>query len=240
MINYEFSEDNPYKTLRVNKENKIKEIVQHYKTQGYFVILYAHVGMLFTRFPNPVIRDFVHRMVDVGADCVVTAHPHCLGGYEYYKEKLLVYSLGDFLMDGASFRRRRAGVLKLEIENAHIKNWSIMPVVTTDNLQVQIPDDKISKKMLSDFDWVSRHISMHSADYSKYYKWQYKKELLAHSWSTLQFEYHRRGLKGLFRTLQKRIGAVNSMARRVFTDRSKMSYDADAVSEKNSSINDIR
>lgn len=240
MMNYEFSEDNPYKTLRVNKENKIKEIVQHYKTQGYFVILYAHVGMLFTRFPNPIIRDFICRMVDAGVDCAVTAHPHCLGGYEYYKGKLIVYSLGDFLMDGASFRRRKAGVLNLDIENGVVKNWTILPVVTTDDLQVKIPDEKTSGIMLSDFEWVAKQISIHSNDYTRFYKKQYKKELLAHSWSTLCFEYHRRGMKGLLRTLSKRSSAVSGIAKRVFTDRSKMSYDADAVSEKNISLNDIR
>lgn len=240
MMNYEFSDDCPYQTLRVNKEEQIAECVKRYKEQGYFVILYAHVGMLFTRFPNPVIREFVHRMVDVGTDCVVTAHPHCLGGYEYYNSKLIVYSLGDFLMDGASFRRRRAGVLKLDVENGDIKNWSIQPVETTDELQVRIPNEKNSNKMRSDFQWVSKQIAKHSDTYNKYYKWQYKKELLAHSWSTLKFEFHRRGLKGLLRTLSKRFGAVSGMAKRVFTDRSKMSYDSDAISEKNTSLKDIR
>lgn len=240
MMNYEFSEDCPYNTLRVNQEQVITKIIQRYKEQGFFIILYAHVGMLFTRIPNPVIREFVHRMVDVGADCIVTAHPHCLGGYEYFKDKLIVYSLGDFLMDGASFRRRKAGVLKLSIENSNIKEWSIIPVQTNDDLQVQKPDERTARKMLSDFDWVSKQISKHSTDYDNYFKWQYKKELLAHSWSTLQFEYHRRGIKGLFRTLSKRFNAVSAMVKRVFTDRSKMSYDSDAVSEKNTSLNDIR
>ena len=240
MMNHEFSDDCPYNTLRVNQEGKISEQIRNYKAQGFFIILYAHVGMLFTRFPNPVIRDFLHRMVDIGADCVVTAHPHCLGGSEIYKEKLIVYSLGDFLMDGASFRRRKAGILTMQIDNGKIIHWSIIPVQTTDELKVSFPSEKDAKKMLAGFDWVTGQIANHSINYTSFYKLQYKKELLAHSWSTLQFEYHRRGLKGLLRTLSKRISAVRSMARRVFTDRSKMSYDADAVSEKNSSLNDIR
>lgn len=240
MMNYEFSDECPYKTLRVNNPSEIINSIRYYKDQGYFVILFAHVGMLFTRFPNPVIRDFVHQMVHEGADCIVTAHPHCLGGYESYKDKLIVYSLGDFLMDGASFRRRRAGVLNLSIENRKIVDWSILPVQTNDELQVQKPDEDTSKKMLADFKWVAKQIAKHSDDYVSFYKRQYRKELIAHSWSTIQFEYHRRGLRGLFRTLSKRLRTVLGMARRVFSDRSKMSYDADAVSEKNTSINDLR
>ena len=240
MMNYEFSEDCPYKTLRVNQPEEIQKYIQQYKEKGYFIILYAHVGMLFTRFPNPVIRDFVHRMIDVGVDCIITAHPHCLGGYEYYKDKLIIYSLGDFLMDGASFRRRKAGVLKLSIENGNIKEWSIIPVQTNDDLQVQKPDERTTRKMHADIEWVAKQIAKHSENYITFYKQQYRKELLAHSWSTIQFEYHRRGFRGMIRTLSKRFGAVTGMAKRVFTDRSKMSYDADAVSEINTSLNDIR
>ena len=240
MMNYEFSDDCPYKTLRVNNEAEIDKCIRQYKESGHFVILYAHVGMLFTRFPNPVIRDFVHRMADAGADCVVTAHPHCLGGSERYNGKLIVYSLGDFLMDGASFRRRKAGILNLCIENGRLEQWGITPVRTSDTLVVELPDGKTKKRMLSDFESVSRRIERHSAGYTGFYKLQYKKELLAHSWSTLRFEYHRRGISGLFKTLSKRIGTVKNMTRRVFSDRSNMSYDADAVSENNTSINDIR
>ena len=240
MMNYEFVENCPYKTLRVNRPEEIISCIKEYKTKGFFVILYAHVGMLFTRFPNPVIRDFVHQMVDEGADCVVTAHPHCLGGYEYYKDKLVVYSLGDFLMDGASFRRRKAGVLTLVIDGHKITDWSIIPVYTDDNLTVHLAEGKMKHKMQKSFWQVSEKIKFHSDKYKSFYKIQYKKELLSHSLSTLSFEYHKRGLIGMLKTLFKRFGSVGAMAKRVVTDRSNMSYDADAVSDKNYSIKDIR
>ena len=240
MMNYEFSEDCPYKTLRVNKPEEIISCIKDYKNKGFFVILYAHVGMLFTRFPNPVIREFVHQMVDEGADCVVTAHPHCLGGYEYYNNKLVVYSLGDFLMDGASYRRRKAGVLTLGIDGHKITDWNIIPVYTDERLTVHLAEGKMKHKMQKSFQKVSEKIKSHSDKYKPFYKIQYKKELLAHSMSTLSFEYHKRGLIGMLKTLFKRFGSVGAMAKRVVTDRSDMSYDTDAVSEKNYSIKDIR
>lgn len=240
MMNYEFGEDCPYKTLRVNKPEEIVNCIKEYKNKGFFVILYAHVGMLFTRFPNPVIRDFVHQMVEEGADCVITAHPHCLGGYEYYNEKLVVYSLGDFLMDGASFRRRKAGVLTIGIDVHKITDWSIIPVYTDDSLTVRLAEGKMKHKMQKGFQKVSEKIKLHYDKYKPFYKIQYKKELLAHSMSTLSFEYHKRGFIGMLKTLFKRFGSVGAMVKRVFTDRSNMSYDADAVSEKNYSIKDIR
>ena len=240
MMNYEFSEDCPYKTLRVNRPDEIIKTIAEYKQKGFFVILFAHVGMLFTRFPNPVIREFLHQMIDKGADCIVTAHPHCLGGYEYYGDKLIVYSLGDFLMDGASYRRRRAGVLNISILDGILENWKIIPVETDDNLSVRLPVSGVEKSMMNDFQFVSKQMIKHADSYLSFYKKQYKKELIAHSLSTLKFEFKRRGLIGLFKTLFKRIGAVKGVTKRVFTDRSSMSYDSDAVNENNISINDIR
>ena len=240
MMNYEFVENCPYKTLRVNRPDEIISFIKEYKTNGFFVILYAHVGMLFTRFPNPVIRDFVHQMVDEGADCIVTAHPHCLGGYEYYNGKLIVYSLGDFLMDGASFRRRKAGILRICITDGKIKEWNIKPVFTDFSLTVRFPDVKTETSMLNSFNKVSKKLSKHSEKYLSFYKKQYKKELVSHSLSTISFEFKKRGFIGLFRILFKRAGAVSGMTKRVFTDRSSMSYDSDAVNENNISIKDIR
>lgn len=240
MMNSELSDDCPYKTLRVNRPEKIIQEIKRCKQDNYFVILYAHVGMLFTRFPNPVIRDFVHRMIDSGADCVVTVHPHCLGGAELYNNKLIVYSLGDFLMDGASYRRRKAGVLKISISNGEITEWSILPVVTDNNLMVRNPDLKTRDKILKSFNQVSRKIDRHASKYLTFYKRQYKIELVQHAISTIHFEFNRRGLWGLIKILSKRGGAVRGMTKRVMTDRSAMSYDSDAVNEKNISVKDIR
>ncbi len=240
MLNYEFADDCPYKTLRVNNPSEIINCIKTYKSRGFTVLLYAHVGMLFSKFPNPVIREFVHQMIDEGADCIVTAHPHCLGGHEYYKEKLIVYSLGDFLMDGASYRRRESVILLLNIQEQQIKDWRITPVFTNDDLSVCLAEGKKKAKMLNSFQLVSDKIKAHDSSYKSFYRIQYKKELIAHSMSTLSFEYRKRGFVGLMKTLSKRIGAVSSMAKRVVTDRSDMSYDADAVSSNNISTKDIR
>lgn len=240
MMNYEFHHDCPYKTLRVNSPDEIMACIMKYKEEGYFVMVYAHVGMLFTRYPNPIIRDFVHQMVDWGADCVVTAHPHCLGGAELYKDKLIVYSLGDFLMDGSSYRRRRSGILNISITDGVISEWNVVPVFTDNHLMVRIPDSKTKGRMLKDFNKVSKRLKKYADSYLSFYKRQYKIELVQHSLSTVHFEYDRRGLLGLIRILRKRGGAVRGMTKRVVTDRSSMSYDPDAVSEHNISIKDIR
>ena len=105
MMNHAIEDDCPWKVLFI--DNKIiDEKIVEYKTKGYFTFLYAHVGMLFTRFPNPVVRDLLHKKIDIGIDAIVTVHSHVLGGMEYYKGKPIFHSIGDFVMDGSSYRRR--------------------------------------------------------------------------------------------------------------------------------------
>jgi len=197
--------------------------------------------MLFTRYPNSKSRDFLHDMVDAGADCIVTVHSHCLGCHEEYKGVHIFHSIGDFLMDGASFRRRRACVLNLSINNNHLDDWSITPTYTNFEHSVALPDAKQSFQMLHEYEITSEKLSAHIKNYESFYKRAYKKEILLHSLSTIHFEYKRRGLCGLFRILGVRVFDVLGMVRRVITDRSKMSYDSDAINEKHTmSNNDIQ
>ena len=42
------------------------------------------------------LRAFSHAVVDAGADLVIGHGPHVLRGMEWYKERLIAYSLGNF------------------------------------------------------------------------------------------------------------------------------------------------
>lgn len=229
MMNYEFAQDCPYKTLRMNKPKDIFEQIKKYREEGYFVVLFLHAGMLFSRFLNPIVRNFTHDAIDNGAGAIITTHSHCLGGYEVYKGGLIFNSLGDFLMDGSSFRRRRACILDIKINDGKIVTWNIIPTITTVGLQTVFPLNKDGIDFVNNSNSVAKSISAHLNDYDSFYKKQYKIEMMQHSLSTLMFELKRRGPIGLLKIIYVRLGDVLGMFKRVVTDRSKMSYDSDAV-----------
>ena len=229
MMNIEFGEDCPFKTLRVNEPDDVSRHIHESKEQGFFTILYAHIGMLFSRFPNPSSLDFIHKMIDEGADCVVTAHSHCLGCHEVYKGVHIFHSLGDFLMDGSSFRRRTAGILELSVDNGQLVDWKLVPVCTNMNLVVELPNQTTAKKILDKFLANSDLLCSSRKDYKAFFKKWYRRDMIAHSLSTLRFEFETRGLKGFFHILRVRFRDVLGMIKRVFTDRSSMAYDTDGV-----------
>ncbi len=60
-------------------------------------------------------------MIDAGADGVIGSHPHVLQGFEYYKDKPISYSLGNFLFPNyIKGNAAQTGVLHLDIKNEKI------------------------------------------------------------------------------------------------------------------------
>lgn len=70
------------------------------------VVVQLHAGFQFQPAPSGGVRLMAHAAVDAGAALVICHHPHVLQGVEWYKGKLIIYSLGNFIFDqdfGATF-----------------------------------------------------------------------------------------------------------------------------------------
>ena len=228
MMNIPFAGGCKWQTLRVG-EPRVMDILKKYHNGGYCVILYAHIGILFSRYPNPITYDYLHQCVDAGADIIVTAHSHCLGCMETYNNVPIFHSLGDFVMDGNSFRRRRSGMLNLNIEGRKVTNWVIVPAEINQDYETVCPNEKVSKKMLKDFNSVSTKLAKHSESYTDFFRWQYKKEMILHTGSTLSYLMTTRGVSGMLRMVFKRFEEVGRMFKWVAKDRSKDQRDDDAI-----------
>lgn len=228
MMNIPFAEDCAWDILRVG-EDRVLSILSRYHDMGYCVILFAHIGILFCRYPNPVTYEYLHKCVDAGADIVVTAHSHCLGCMETYNGKPIFHSLGDFVMDGNSFRRRRSAALKLVVEGRSVLNWELVPAEINMQYETVCPPEKTSARMQAGFNSVSRKLAAHSERYAKYFKYRYKVELLNHIFSTLGFLIKQRGVVGMFKMVFQRFEEVGRMFKWMSKDRSKDQRDDDAI-----------
>ena len=228
MLNIPFDKDSKWRVLRLGDE-KVMEYIVDLKRQGYTVILFAHVGMLFTRYPNPITYEYMHSYIDAGADLIVTCHSHCLGGMERYKGKYIFHSLGDFLMDGNSERRRQSGILKIELNNGEFTNWCIIPTETSKEFKVDVLSGAKCDKKLREYNKVSKNIEDHSDCYADYFKKVYRKEILNHSIGTLKFIAKERGVLGLLKQISMRATEVGRTIFWMVSDRSKVQRDDDAI-----------
>ena len=71
--------------------------LEELKKRVDFIIVIYHGGTEKFRYPSPQTRRRFHRMVDSGANMVLSQHTHCIGSEEYYKGAYLLYGQGNFL-----------------------------------------------------------------------------------------------------------------------------------------------
>ncbi len=89
-----------------------------------FVIPMMHWGWERELEPTARQRALARKMIDAGAELVVGAHPHVTQGAEYYRGKLIVYSLGNFVFDSFKSVPTRTGwVLNLELGHQGLVRW---------------------------------------------------------------------------------------------------------------------
>lgn len=82
------------------------------KEKADYVIAYVHWGHESTTELTGGQKSMGKAFVDAGADVVVGMHSHCMQGLEYYKGKLIVYSLGNFTFSSHALT---CGMLKTSI-----------------------------------------------------------------------------------------------------------------------------
>ena len=88
------------------------------------VIPFMHWGWENEGWPSERQRQFARQMLDAGADMVVGGHPHVTQGAEYYKGKLIVYSLGNFLFNSFDTEATTTGwMLKAKLGKSGLVEW---------------------------------------------------------------------------------------------------------------------
>lgn len=64
---------------------------------GFKIFIFFHWNYELEAFPMPIQRILSYELIDLGCDLIIGAHPHRVQGFEYYKNKPIIYSLGNFL-----------------------------------------------------------------------------------------------------------------------------------------------
>lgn len=67
--------------------------------QNDMTIVYVHSGTEYTFIPEDTQEEIAHNMIDAGADIVINTHSHTLQPIEFYKDGIIFYGLGNFIMD---------------------------------------------------------------------------------------------------------------------------------------------
>jgi poly-gamma-glutamate capsule biosynthesis protein CapA/YwtB (metallophosphatase superfamily) len=93
------------------------------------VVVQFHSGFQFTPAPSEGIRTASRNAIDAGADMVVSHHPHVLQGVEWYRGKLIAYSLGNFLFDQNFHATYHTAFLRVIVDDAGLVEARFVPMM---------------------------------------------------------------------------------------------------------------
>ncbi len=121
-----------------DREAVAAEIVRLRAEGADQVIVQFHAGFQFSERPSAALRRISRRAVDDGADLVVSHHPHVLQGMEWYRGRLIAYSLGNLLFDQDFLVTYPSALLRVIADRAGIVEARLLPVMLVDYRPVPV------------------------------------------------------------------------------------------------------
>jgi len=125
----------------VRKIEKIRDKVD-------FVIVSFHWGSEFNRYPRIDHVEKAHRIIDAGADLILGHHPHVLQSVEIYKERPIIYSLGNFVFDQHKIKQCQSAIFECVFEKGKVDSISFIPVILEKSCP-RIAEKKERKKIMN-------------------------------------------------------------------------------------------
>lgn len=90
---------------------KIKSEISQAQQRADVVIVSFHWGIQYTDQPTKRQQQLAHLAIDAGADIVIGNHPHWIQPVEVYKDRLIIYSHGNFIFDQLWSEKTRIGII---------------------------------------------------------------------------------------------------------------------------------
>jgi len=86
--------------------DSVRDAVKTYR--GAKIIAFMHWSYELEAEPQPFERDLARHLIDMGVTAVLGCHPHRIGGFEMYRGKPIVYSLGNWLFKQRYYRQGKS------------------------------------------------------------------------------------------------------------------------------------
>ncbi|SHJ14594.1 poly-gamma-glutamate synthesis protein (capsule biosynthesis protein) [Geosporobacter subterraneus DSM 17957] len=135
--------------------DQIKDTIVEAKKNVDFLIVSVHWGKELEQIPQEYQERIGRVMIDSGADVVMGHHPHVLQGIEFYKNKPILYSLGNFVFNSKGQLSNRSMIFNIEIDkNGMISSW-IVPISIM-NGQPRAADEKEGKLIIDNLNALSK------------------------------------------------------------------------------------
>lgn len=116
-------------TVPLAYETHIKSEITEAKKKADVVIVSFHWGVQYTAQPTLRQKNLAHLAVDSGADIIIGNHPHWIQPVEVYKNRVIIYSQGNFIFDQLWSEKTRVGIIsRFYFYNKKLIDVELLPI----------------------------------------------------------------------------------------------------------------
>ncbi|AFY58253.1 putative enzyme of poly-gamma-glutamate biosynthesis (capsule formation) [Rivularia sp. PCC 7116] len=130
----------------------IREDIQKLRSKVDYIILSFHWGLNDSEKPPFWVRNLARKSIDSGADIILGHHPHFPQGIEIYKNKPIIYCLGNFIFGHNHPYWTDNFLAKFILTPSQIKSIEILPIAGENQYLAQpfLLAGKTSQNLLKD------------------------------------------------------------------------------------------
>lgn len=122
--------------LAIYNETEMILDIQAMRTRADIITVSFHFGDEYQTIHNALQERMAHIAIDAGADLVIGHHPHVVQDIEQYKDKWIVYSLGNFVFDQNFSVATQSGLaVRISVKDKKIVKLEEFPIKISDEYQ---------------------------------------------------------------------------------------------------------
>lgn len=118
-----------------------------------YIIVFPHWGREYEFRPSDNQINKAHQLIDCGADLLIGTHPHVIQSVENYQDKIIFYSLGNFIFDQYFSEETMTGLtvgLDLQKIDGKIKSsLELLPIKMNLDYQPYFIQDEAKEKVFN-------------------------------------------------------------------------------------------
>jgi poly-gamma-glutamate synthesis protein (capsule biosynthesis protein) len=122
------------------------------------VLVYLHWGKEMKAQPVQYQKNLARMLIDSGADLVVGSHPHIIQGLEFYKGRLIAYSLGNFIFTNSA---KETMLLSVKFSKEEMLEANIIPCVIKSSKTSLVKSDSEKQSFFDKLNVLSSGVLIH-------------------------------------------------------------------------------
>lgn len=136
--------------LRCYDPTMFSNVIKEAKENSDYVVALVHFGKEDSHSLEQVQIDTSKLYIDSGADIIIGTHAHVLQGIEFYKDKPIIYNLGDFIFNNET---KDTGIFQIKMKFNKELEYYFIPCLEKDEYTKTLEDDEKQRVINNMISW---------------------------------------------------------------------------------------